>query len=406
MNKYHMKVLQINTVYPNGSTGKIAKGIHDTCKTENISCITAYRYHEKGIGHIDDTEVVGTWLDCHIHNRLVKYTLLQGFFSCIQTKIFLKKITKYTPDIVHLHNLHGSYINLPLLFGFIKKNKIPVVWTLHDCWSFTGYCPHFVAAKCDKWKDGCAACEHYSALVSFSSDIISWMWKQKKGMFTGIPNLTLVTPSGWLAGLVKESFLKDYPVKVINNGIDLSIFKPRENSFREKHGITQDKHIVLGVAFGWGYRKGLDVFLKLSETLGKDYQVVLVGTDDTIDQKLPENIISIHRTHNQTELAEIYSAADVFANPTREETFPTVNMEALACGTPVITFETGGSPEILDETCGIVVPCDDVDAMERAIRHVCEDKPFSQEACLKRAGCFSMQEKFREYVELYEQIAK
>ena len=191
---------------------------------------------------------------------------------------------------------------------------------------------------------------------------------------------------------------------MINNGIDLSLFHPTHADIRQRYGIPADKYIVLGVAPGWDDKKGLDVFLKLAECLPEQYQIVLVGTNEALDPMLPKNIISIHRTQNQRELAELYTAATVFANPTREENFPTVNIEALACGTPVVTFETGGSPEILDETCGMVVPCNDVDAMKCAIRQVCEEKSLSQDACLKRARCFDKQEKFQEYIELYKQL--
>ena len=217
--------------------------------------------------------------------------------------------------------------------------------------------------------------------------------------------MTIVTPSKWLADLVGQSFLKDYPVTVINNGIDLSVFTPTESGFREKYGIPEEKHILLGVAFGWGKRKGLDVFIELSRRLDPDrYRIVLVGTDDAVDQKLPKEIISIHRTQNQTELAEIYSAADLFLNPTREDNYPTVNMESLACGTPVLTFKTGGSPEMLDETCGAVIPCDDVEAFQNEILRICEQYPFPAESCLKKAQEFYQNQKFKEYIKLYERI--
>ena len=216
--------------------------------------------------------------------------------------------------------------------------------------------------------------------------------------------MTIVTPSEWLAGLVKQSFLRKYPVKVINNGIDLNIFKPTESDFRKKYAL-ENKYIVLGVAFGWGKRKGLDVFIELANRLDKEkYKIVLVGTDDNVDKLLPDNIISIHRTQNQTELAEIYTAADVFANPTREENYPTVNMESVACGTPVVTFNTGGSPEIIDETCGAIAEKDDTDSMYNEIIRICETKPYSEEACLKKANNFDAWRKFENYVQLYRKI--
>ena len=228
------------------------------------------------------------------------------------------------------------------------------------------------------------------------------MWRLKKRWFSGVKNLTVVTPSQWLAELVRQSFLKNYPVQVINNGIDLSVFNPTPSDFRKRNKISDDKYLLLGVAFDWGVRKGLDVFIELSKRLSDQYQIVLVGTDSAVDAQLPKNIISIHKTQNQKELAEIYSAADLFVNPTREENYPTVNMESIACGTPVLTFRTGGSPEIVDDTCGYVVDCDDVDAMEREIRRITVNSPYTKEQCVLKAKSYDMNLKFEEYLKLYE----
>jgi glycosyltransferase involved in cell wall biosynthesis len=227
------------------------------------------------------------------------------------------------------------------------------------------------------------------------------MYNLKEKWFCGVNDLTIITPSQWLADLTRESFLKDYPVKVINNGIDLSVFRPRASDFRRKYHCD-DKYLLLGVAFDWGIRKGLDVFVELAGRLPENYQIVLVGTDEKVDKQLPDNIISIHRTQDQTELAEIYTAADLFVNPTREEVLGLVNIEALACGTPVLTFRTGGSPECIDEMCGSVVDCDDTDALEKEIVRICTQKPYSLDACLDRAKEFDMNERFEEYVKLYE----
>jgi len=396
----NMKILQINSVYAKGSTGKIAKCIQDICNDKGIICKSAYSYAENGINY-ENTFTISTWLDCHIHNRLARWTMLHGCFSYMHTKAFLRKIELYSPDIIHLHNLHGSYINIPLLFRYIKKNKVRVVWTLHDCWAMTGQCSHFTMVKCNKWRTGCYDCPQWRHDPITHLDSSKWMYRQKKKWFTGVQDMTIVTPSLWLADLVKESYLKDYPVKVIYNGIDLRVFKPTSSDFRDKYGL-RDKHIVLGVAAVWSERKGFDVFVELARRLPKQYQIVLVGTDGHSNDILPENIIFIHRTQNQVELAEIYTAAELFVNPTREEVLGMVNIEALACGTPVLTFCTGGSPEIPDETCGSVVDCDDVDAMEKEIIRICEEKPFSKEACLERAESFDMNERFKEYVKLYE----
>lgn len=388
-----------------GSTGNIAKAIlHKFCQIGGCAFFVYAGYHRNKPIEKNDILVQNAFFS-KIFEKVSWYTGLNGLFSICFTYLTICKIKKHNCDLIHLHNLHNSYINLPILFSFIKKNNIPVIWTLHDCWAFTGRCPYFDLTKCDKWKTGCHDCPYPKKSYPQSYlDTTRIMWKLKRKWFSGIENCTIVTPSQWLAGLVKQSYLKDYPVKVINNGIDLSIFKPVKSDFREKHGLT-GKMVVLGVAFGWGgVRKGLDVFIELAKHLPEKYRIVLVGTDDNIDKQLPSNIISIHRTQNQKELAEIYTTADVFANPTREENYPTVNMESIACGTPVITFKTGGSPEILDETCGSVVDCDDIDAMEFEIRRICEEKPYSVENCLKRAKSFDMNDRFKEYVDLYKEI--
>lgn len=217
--------------------------------------------------------------------------------------------------------------------------------------------------------------------------------------------MTVVTPSQWLADLVKQSFLKDYPVRVINNGIDLKVFKSRESEFRAKHGIADDKYIVLGVAFEWSKRKGLDVFVELSKRLDcKKYQIVLVGTDNSVDKQLPENILSIHRTNDQQELAEIYTTADIFVNPTREEVLGMVNIEAMACGTPVLTFRSGGSPECLSYKSGTVVECDDIDTLESEIRQICLENPYTSDDCRNAALRFSKEDRFNQYCDLYKEL--
>lgn len=395
-----MKILQVNTVYRHGSTGNIVSQLYQAAELQKWKCIVAYRYAEPEEVY-SDTYQVSSWLDCHIHNRISKYTTLQGCFSYFKTRIFLMRVEKFNPDIIHLHNIHGSFINHSLLFSFIKKHALPIVWTLHDCWAFTGQCPHFTIAKCDKWKTGCHHCPNYRLYPEAYVDCTKMMWRLKKKWFSGVQDMTIVTPSQWLADLVKQSFLKDYPIRLIHNGIDLNVFKPTASTFRERFHI-QDKLIVLGVSFGWGRRKGLDVFVTLAQRLDECYQIVLVGTDDIVDKLLPDTIISIHCTENQNELAEIYSSADVFVNPTREEVLGLVNIEALACGTPIVTFDTGGSPEVINETCGSVVACDDLDAMEEEIKRICKTKPYSEAACLARAKLFDKNTKFEEYINLYQ----
>ena len=401
-----MKIAHINTV-ARGSTGNIMLRLAKTVREEGGEVRTfSTRIPSKNknlFPEMDGHSYFGTDTENKLHILLGQFTGLNGHFSYFGTKKLIKQLKAFDPDVIHLHNLHAFCIHLPLLFNYIKKNKIPVVWTLHDCWTFTGHCPHFVIAGCDKWKMECHHCPQLSVYPRSRVDNVRMAHRLKKKWFSGVENMTLVTPSRWLAELTGQSFMGQYPVKVIHNGIDLSVFKPTESDFRAKYGL-EDKKILLGVASDWGHRKGLDVFCKLAVRLGDDYKIVLVGTNDGIDSRLPDNILSIHRTENQAQLAEIYTAADLFVNPTREETYPTVNMEAIACGTPVLTFRTGGSPEIPDDSCGSVVDVDDVDAMEREIKRICEERPYTCEACLARATQFDMNDRFAEYLELYREV--
>ena len=390
-----MKIVQINVTCGSGSTGKICVDVSKLLTEKGIENYILY-----SSGHSDYPLGIKHTSDKYIKLQALKSRMFgnYGFNSKKATKNLMAQLEKIKPDIVHLHNLHGHNVNLETLFKYFNKNpQIKLFWTFHDCWAFTGYCPHFDMVGCDKWKTGCNSCMQ-KKYYSWFFDKSTRLYEKKRKLFTGL-DLTIITPSRWLGDLVKESFLKDYPVKVINNGIELEIFKSTESDFREKYGL-ENKKIVLGVAFGWGERKGLDVFVELAKRLPSDYQIVLVGTNDGVDKLLPNNIISIHRTSNQRELAEIYTAADVLANPTREENYPTVNMEALACGTPVVTFKTGGSPEILDEKTGIVVEKNNIDSFEKAIVEACDGK-FTKEACLEKAKSFEKDKCFKEYVELY-----
>lgn len=403
-----MKIAMINGgVF--GSTGKIVFGISEILesKGESVLCLSPITSTNRKKQPAHKYYKIGTFFSRRCDVFFSRLTGKQNCFARIATKNLIKKLVYFHPDIVHLHNLHGDYINIPLLFKYIKQNNIKTVWTLHDCWSFTGHCTHFTMVNCDKWKNGCYNCPQYKEYPKSLFDNSKKMYRLKKEWFTGVENLTIVTPSEWLAGLVKQSFLKDYPVKVIHNGIDLNVFKPTGCDFRKKYNISDNKYILLGVAFGWGKRKGLDVFIELQKRLDKDkYQIVLVGTDDNVDKLLPKEIISIHRTQNQTELAEIYTAADLFVNPTREENYPTVNMESIACGTPVITFRTGGSPEILTEKTGLVVDCDDVEGLQHGIEKICEKNLFSTGDCIEQAKQFDMNKRFQEYIDLYKEGCK
>lgn len=394
-----MKIVQVNTTCGSGSTGKICVAVSEMLTKQGVENYILYSSGKSnyplGIQYMSKPETKWQALKSRIFGNY-------GFQSRAATKRLIAEMERIKPDVVHLHNLHGHNVHLGILFSWLKEKQVKVYWTFHDCWAFTGYCPYYDIAGCEKWaKEGCRKCpqkKHYSWFFDRSS----YLYQQKKKLFTGL-DMTIITPSRWLADQVQQSFLRGYPVKVINNGIDLSIFQPRESAFRTKRGI-EEKFVVLGVAFGWGVRKGLDVFIELSKRLDGKYQIVLVGTDEKVDKLLPDNIISIHRTNNQTELAEIYTAADLFVNPTREENFPTVNIESLACGTPVLTYSTGGSSEMLNEKAGMVVERNDEESLYKTIIEIQGESSFAAEECRKQAEGFSNKDKYNEYVVLYNSV--
>lgn len=398
-----MRIVQINGG-AKGSTGKIMMGIAEVARAQGheVMCASPITTTNRDAGEDCGYYRIGTFNSRRVNVAFARITGFNGCFAWIETYKLLKKIDEFKPDIIHLHNLHDSYINLPMLFSYIKKHNVPTVWTLHDCWAFTGQCPHFTIAKCNKWKTGCHNCPQYKEYPASLYDNTKRMWKLKRKWFTGIENMRIVTPSKWLAELAKESYLKGCPIEVINNGIDLNVFKPAPSNFRERYGIPAEKHIVLGVSFGWGIKKGLDCFIRLASELDeRKFKIVLVGTDEKIDKGLPSNIISIHRTQNQKELACIYTAADVFVNPTREEVLGLVNIEAQACGTPVITFRTGGSPECINEKSGIVV-----DTFEELLEMITKNQyaKANQATCIKSACRFDEKTKYDDYINLYSAI--
>lgn len=326
-----------------------------------------------------------------------------GFGSKKTTRKIIEKIKEYDPDIIHLHNIHGFYLNVEELFSYLKVANKAVVWTLHDCWSFTGHCAYFDYAGCEKWQTGCYACEQHRDSYPYAifKDNSVENYNKKKAIFTGVQNLTIVTPSHWLKNLVKGSFLSEYAVEVIPNGIDLEKFKPTTDNYAIQ--FRKDKYTILGVANVWEKRKGLSFFTQLSKQLDDSYQIILVGLSKKQKKELPASIIGITRTNQVSELAELYTLANVYVNTTLEDNFPTTNLEALACGTPVITFDTGGSKESLNADCGIVVKKGDIPELKKAIETL-RRRPFSQEACLAQSRQFEKKKRFEQYIELYHKI--
>lgn len=395
-----MKIVEINST-PYGSTGKITREI---CKIVESNGDEAFLFTKKWRNSsikMNNHFYIGNFIENLFARIFCPIFGIEGKFSYFSTKRLITKLKKINPDIIHLHNIHGWYLNFDLLFDYIKKSKCNIIWTLHDCWSFTGHCPNFETIKCEKWILGCFDCKQLGNYPAMKIDNTNKMWNNKKKWFASLSKLTIVTPSRWLKDLVKQSYLKKFETVVINNGIDLNIFKPVKSNFKEKNNIA-NKKILLGVSFGWGYLKGLDVIVTLSHLINNEiYQIVLVGTDDNIDKILPSNIISVHRTNNQKELAEIYSSAYVLINPTREDNYPTVNMESIACGTPVITFNTGGSPEILTEKTGIVTKDKTAQSILVELDNVGK---INREDCVEAAKRFDMNEKFNEYIKLYKEV--
>lgn len=404
-----MKILQINTVYKNGgSTGRIVFDLKQTIGKNGNEAFVAFGYE------YSKTDDENTYMMERIPE--LKLSILQtrlfaehGFYNQSQTKKLLKWIDTIKPDVIHIHNLHNHYMNVELLFDYIKEHNIPVVWTLHDCWSFTGWCAYFDYADCDKWKTVCHDCPNIHGYpYTWFFDKSKKNYGRKKKCFCGVENLTIVTPCEWLKMLVQESYLNNYPVKVINNGIDIDIFKPTSSDFRRNHGLEYKK-MILAVMMSASKRKGIDIIYDLANKINIDEEaIVIVGLKEDEIVKLPQGTMGITRTSNVKELAEIYSAADVFINPTLEDNFPTTNLEALACGTPLATFYTGGSPESVDEHTGIVAAEKNADVLLEAIRAIYSNgKEYYSYYCRKKAEELYSKELFAaKYMKLYREISK
>lgn len=398
-----MRIVQINCVYGTASTGRIVKGIEECARENGMECVAAYSQ-----GMADDAQAFhfGSTAEQKLHALLSRVTGLQGYFSHFGTRTLLKRLDEIKPDIVHLHNLHSNNINLKMLLKYLAKNDIATVLTLHDCWFFTGKCCHFTMAGCKRWKTGCGNCSNLKEdNKSYFLDRTRKMLYDKKRWFGQIPRLAVVGVSDWVTDLARESFVLSDAVlyRTIHNGIDLDSFYPRKTDLKQKFGLD-GKFVALGLAMGMSKRKGYYDFLKLLKILPEDVKLVLAGLTKEQIEHLPEDIVGIERTHDVNRLAEIYSMADVFLNPSYEDTFGLVNAEALACGAPVITYRTGGCTEIVDDTCGIVIDCGSVEQMREAIS-VLEKQPFSGQACTARANRFNQWDRYRDYVNLYKEMA-
>lgn len=399
------KLLQINSVVNTGSTGRIAEDLSDFVISKGWTSYIAYgRY-----GNNSNSELikVGTKFSNYGHILLTRLFDRHGLGSYQATKKLITEINKIKPDIIHLHNIHGYYINISILFNFFKKSSIPVIWTLHDCWTFTGHCCYFDIAQCEKWKTECNKCPQktiYPASILLDRSRKNFHFKNK--LFNSPKNITLVPVSNWLNNLVKSSFLHSKSTQVIHNGIDLEKFKIKSTDRLIRKYNLNNTFIILGVANIWNDGKGYTDFLNLSNKLEEDERIILVGLNKKQLKLLPPNIIGIKRTESVEELCSFYSLADVFVNPTYQDSFGMVNIEALACGTPVITYKTGGSPETISKDTGFVVEQGNLEAMLQTIRKVKSlTKDYFTDACRERAlQLFDKKLKYNEYFDLYNYL--
>ena len=359
------KLLQINSVVNWGSTGRIAEEIGYKAIEKGWESYIGYGRND---GSSKSNKIkIGTNWDVQLHGIQTRLFDNHGFGSRKATETFIREIDKINPDIIHLHNIHGYYVNIEVLFNYLSKLNTPIVWTFHDCWSITGHCTHFSYINCEKWKNHCEKCpqtKEYptSLLIDNSYD----NFEKKKNLFTSVKNMTIVCVSNWLADIVKKSYFT-CPIKVIYNGVDTEVFIPKIRRDIAKIYNVENKFIILGVANIWGKRKGFLDFIELSKNLSADEIIILIGLTKAQIKELPPNIIGIEKTTNINKLAELYSLADIFINPTWEDNFPTTNLEALSCGTPVITYDTGGSSEAISAETGFVIKKGNINGIRQII---------------------------------------
>lgn len=406
------KIVQINPVIrTNTSTGRIMQEIGSLAEREGWHNWCAYGYGRDGSRACStDTIPVGNILSTAFHGILTRVFDRHGLGSSFATHDFIRNLKAIDPDIIHIHNIHGYFLNYPIFFDYLKSSRVKVVWTVHDCWLFTGHCYHYSYIGCDRWKRGCGHCPQRGAFPrSLLIDRSRRNFTDKRLCFTSIPKdrLTIVTVSDWMRSEMAESFFRDYPFKVIHNGIDTSVFRPNDaGSMRRKLGITPDKKIIIGLASIWSREKGLDDFIAMAKLLHPDEQIVLVGIDSKTAKQLPASIKWIRRTENVDLLAELYSTATAFVNPTWQDNYPTVNLEAIACGTPVVTYRTGGSVESITPATGRIIRQGDVKGLIEAVREIDSiGKDAFRTPCREYAlANFRKEDRYRDYLRLYEDL--
>lgn len=400
-----MIVLQINTNVNSGSTGRIAEEIGlKAIEAGYNSFIAAANTSRPSKSKIIQ---IGNDFDRKMHGLKTRLLDRHGFGSGKATKELVTKLEQLNPDLIHLHNIHGYYLHIGILFEYLKKHQKPVIWSFHDCWPFTGHCSHFERVNCYRWQNLCYNCPNKKGYpASYFIDRSTKNYLLKKDLFTSLRNLNIITPSDWLTNHVKKSFFKYFDVRTIYNGIDINVFKPQSRlELKFKYNLV-NKYVILAVANVWNIYKGLNDIIKLSYQLDSNSQIVMIGLTSAQINKLPANIIGISHTNSISELSEWYSLSNVFINPTYSDNFPTTNLESLACGTPVITYNTGGSPEAIDENTGFVVDKGNIEQLSKCIKIILgHGKDYYTNNCRVRAETyFNKDDRFIDYLNLYKSV--
>lgn len=397
-----MKILQINSTANSGSTGRIAEDLGKAVISEGGSSIIAFG--RESYNSQSKTIKIGSKIDQVFHLLFTRLFDSHGFHSSYATKKLIKEIKKVNPEIIHLHNLHGYYLNIELLFSFLKTYNKPVIWTLHDCWSYTGHCCYYERVSCEKWKTECNKCP-----LQFLYPESKWIdnsrrnYIKKKAIFNGVKDLTIVTVSKWLQSEVKKSYLNTYPSLAIYNGIDSTIFRPsNQYDLKRKFGYI-DKKIILGVANEWSEGKGLNKFIEISKEISEGTIIILVGLNSNQINTLPDNIIGVKRTKDIYELAEYYSMADVFVTPSIAETFGLVVAEALSCGTPCVVNNSSALPELVDESVGFVVSNTVSEYVNAINKIICDPKEKYVDATFEKSKQFTLDLHLKNHLDLYKQ---
>lgn len=406
------KLLQINPVLrTNTSTGRIMQEIGELAIQNGWESYIAYSYGRDGVKPCRSKQIpVGNKWDVALHGVVTRLFDAHGLMSQVATQKLVDQIQKIKPDVIHIHNIHGYFLNYQILFDFLSQNDIPVIWTVHDCWLYTGHCYYYTFIGCNKWQTGCGHCPQQRKFpASWLTDRSRQNFIDKKEAFTSVPidRLTIVPVSEWIKGEMKKSFFKDYPFQVIHNGINTEVFKLSETEeVKSKYGL-KGKHILLGVAALWHPEKGVADFLQLASMLHEDEVIVMIGVDEKLQKRLPHNVVGIKRTENIRQMAELYSAATAFVNPTWQDNYPTVNLEAIACGTPVVTYRTGGSVEAVTPETGFIVERGDVDGLLQAVRIIEQRGKASYiEPCRNYAlAHFKKEDRYADYIRLYNKLA-